>query len=113
MPEHINVELLQHRVGSLEEQQEEIKDVLKELTTAIHKLIIVDERQIQVALAMDRLSAANNKIEEHLKDLENRVNDLERSQPLQKQTSQWVIEAVKGAALLAVLFVASKSGLLQ
>lgn len=113
MVDHVSVELLHHRVGSLENQQDEIKEVLRELTTAIHKLIIVDERQIQAALAMDRLSASNDKLHERFDELADRVAAIERTQPMQKQTSQWVLEAIKGAALLAVIFVASQAGLMK
>ena len=108
-----NVELLHHRVGSLEDQQDEIKDVLKELTTAIHKLIIIDERQVQAALAMDRLSSSNEKLHERVDKIEDRVQVLETQQPMQKQTSQWVLEGVKGAAILAAMYVAAQAGLLH
>ncbi len=109
------IELLEHRVNSIDDSQDEMKTVLKELTAAIHKLVIVDERQVQAALALDRLSTRvdDNKkaTDESLRRLGERIGPLELAAPQQKQTSQWVTGGVIGMAVLAAQFVAAKVGL--
>lgn len=116
------IDLLEHRVNSINEAHDEIKDVLKELTVAIHKLVIVDERQVQAALAMDRLSKEIDRVERKVDDnkraadksierMGERIGPLELAVPQQRQVSQWVNGAVVGMAVLAAMFVASKAGL--
>jgi len=100
-----NVELMEHRIEMLEETHSEIKIVLKELTTAVNKLIIVDERQVQAAVALDRLTKNVDKAHE-------RIDSLERLVPETKQANQWVYEAVKALAVVAGVFVLKKSGVM-
>lgn len=118
-----SVELLDHRVTVLEENHEELKDVLKDLTIAIHKLVLVDERQVQAALAMDRLAGelrevraeakeAEKRVDESIKRMGARVGTLELAMPQQRQAAQWIYEGVKALAVVVCLFVLKKVGLL-
>jgi uncharacterized protein YukE len=118
-----NMELLDHRVTELEENHEELKDVLKDLTNAINKLAIIDEKQVQSALIMDRLSGeikdihkdireAKDKSDASFKRFGERLGAIELQMPKQAQTSQWVYDAVKAMAVIAGLFVLKKAGLL-
>jgi len=118
-----NIELLDHRVTVLEENHEELKDVLKDLTLAIHKLVLVDERQVQAALAMDRLAGELREVRTEFKEAEKRVEDsvkrmgarigaLELAAPQQRQTSQWIYDGVKALAVIVGLFVLKKAGLI-
>lgn len=118
-----NIELLDHRVTELEEDHEELKDVLKELTFAINKLVIVDERQVNAALALDRLAGELHetrsdlkelakKTEESIKRIGERIGALENAMPQQRQASQWVYDGVKALAVVACLVVLKKAGLM-
>lgn len=117
-----NMELLDHRVTVLEENHEELKDVLKDLTVAINKLVLVDERQVQAALALDRMAGemretkndvkeSKNHFDESIKRMGARVGAIELALPQQRQTSQWVYECVNALAVLAGLFVLKKVGM--
>jgi len=90
----------------------DLKDAIKELTNAIHKLAIIDERQIQSAITMDKLSAATDKAHSRIDGLtsefakalekakeenqlqratlEVRLANLEKAEPIQKKTTEWV-----------------------
>lgn len=109
------IELLEHRVNSIDDSQDEMKTVLKELTAAIHKLVIVDERQVQAALAMDRLST---RVDEHkkatddsLRRLGERIGPLELAAPQNRQAFGWVQGGVLALAVVTLQFVATKVGL--
>lgn len=104
--------LIEHRLASIEDSYADLKEAIKELTIAIRKLAIIDERQIQSALVMDKLSAAvdkaHNRIDgltsEFAKALEkaksdcaamqqgvsDRVSRLEQQAPIQNKTTEWV-----------------------
>jgi hypothetical protein len=58
------------RIKALHEDVSDMKDVLKELTAAINRLALVEERQAQTALALERAFAALTKVEDRLARLE-------------------------------------------
>lgn len=117
---HDPISLIEHRLSSVEESHSDLKDAIKELTMAINKLAIIDERQVQSALIMDKLSAAIDKAHsridgltsefakalekareecrQHREELDRRIVELEKAEPLQQQTSQWMLAAVWGFA---------------
>ena len=116
------IDLLEHRVNSINEAHDEIKDVLKELTVAIHKLVIVDERQVQAALAMDRLSKEIDRVERKVDDnkraadksierMGERIGPLELAAPQNRQAFGWVQGGVLALAVVTLQFVATKVGL--
>lgn len=77
----------------------EIKGSMKEMTIALNKLAIVEERQSQDRSALDRAFKG-------VADHEVRIKRLEQAQPLQQQTTDWVQKAlwlVVGAVISAVL----------
>ena len=103
-PEDGQVIGISARLESLHRDVGEMRDVLKELTVAINRLAVVEERQLQTAASLERAFKALEKVE-------NRVADLEKQAPLNKQSNKWMellLMAVAGAALS---FVAVKVGL--
>lgn len=97
------------RVENMASDISEIKGTMKEMSTAINKLAIVEERQAQDRGAMDRLFKG-----QVAHDI--RIKALEQAQPLQQQTTDWfsrVIWVVIGAVLAAVLslVVVDRSGI--
>lgn len=94
------------RMESLHSDVGEIKAALKDLTQAITKLALIEERQAQASLALERAFMAMSK-------LEDRVQELERAEPTNARTSEWVDRVVWSAAGLAAMFAAAKVGLLK
>jgi len=78
-----DIATLSARLQSLHSDVSEIKVVMRELTTAITKLALVEERQANVAAAQERMFTAIAK-------LEIRLAALERLEPTSTKASIWV-----------------------
>lgn len=97
--------LLAAKLEALHEDVIEVKGALQELSEAITKLALVEERQSQTAASLERAFVALEKIE-------TRVTAIERMQPDQRRTAKWMDRAVVAmVATLAAIF-AKKVGLL-
>lgn len=105
--------VLAHKVDAIHTDVNEMRVVLRDLTNAIIKLALVEERQSQFAVAQERAFKVLEKIEGKLDDLDKRVKDLEIGEPEQKRTSGWVTAAVWAAAGLAALIIMTKLGLMR
>lgn len=97
--------ILNHRVEAMHGDFSEMRSVLKELTAAINKLALVEERQTQFAEAQERAFKVIAKIEERLTALERRAPELQR-------TNVWIDRAVLAVIAIVFLFFAKKVGLL-
>ena len=98
------VQVIAHKLESLHGDVGDMKQVLRDLTTAVTKLAIVEERQGQAAISLERAFKVLEKVE-------GRLDALERREPMNTQTSEWVTRAVFAAAAVAVLYVARQAGL--
>lgn len=83
----------------------DMKDAIAQLSQAITKLAIVEERQAQTAEALERAFKLIGK-------LEDRMSDLEKAQPKTKETSAWVDRFILWAVMGVMGFVGAKIGLL-
>ena len=61
MPTPDTLALIDHRLSAIEDSHNDLKDAIKDLTVAINKLAVIDERQVQSALVLDKLSNAVDK----------------------------------------------------
>lgn len=83
------------KLMSLHEDVFEIKGALKDLTSAITKLALIEERQSVTNAALERAFGAISRVED-------RLSELERLQPINNQSRIWVerfVLALAGAAL--------------
>lgn len=83
----------------------DMKTALSELSKAITKLALVEERQAQTADAMERAFKAIGKIED-------RISVLEISAPKTKETNTWVDRFILGLVMAVMGFVGTKLGML-
>lgn len=112
MPESdINVVIT--RLGLLSEDVGELKETLRQIASAVTRLALVEERQMQTNEALSRAFKQIDKLDLKLTGIEQRLGTLERMQPLQQQTNGWVLTSVWIAAGAAVMFVAKKTGILS
>lgn len=129
-----NVQVLATKIEGLAQDMSEMKHGITKMADALTKLAIVEERQTQTILAQERAFKALERVEERqrthelvCKDqdkevrqliadsnerLSARVGELEKAEPMQKQTGKWVMAAVWGAAGLLAMFVAKQLGLM-
>ena len=101
------------RLGLLSEDVGELKEALRQIASAVTRLALVEERQMQTNEALSRAFKQIDKIDLKLTAVEQRLGALERMQPMQQQTNGWVLTAVWAAAGAAVMFVAKKTGILS
>ena len=112
MPEcDINVVIT--RLGILSDDVGELKETLRQIASAVTRLALVEERQMQTNEALSRAFKQIEKLDLKLTGIEQRLGTLERLQPLQQQTNGWVMTSVWIAAGAAVMFVAKKTGILS
>ena len=116
MQEDITAKLIVSRLDSIHQDLSEIRtsvrDSLKETREAVTKLGALETSYIAMSNSFDRLERRVDKAGDELKDLEKRVDALEKDVPLQKQIHKWILGAIYGAAIVAVSFVAKAVGLI-
>ena len=83
----------------------DMKTALNELSKAITKLALVEERQAQTADAMERAFKAIGKVED-------RLSALELAAPKTKETSVWVDRFILAAIVAVMGFAGTRLGLL-
>ena len=101
------------RLGLLSEDVGELKETLRQIASAVTRLALVEERQMQTNEALSRAFKALDKLDIKLVSVEQRIGSLERMQPQQQQTTTWVTTMLWAAAGAAVMFVAKKTGILS
>lgn len=95
-------ETMQAEIGSIRQSLAEVKNTMSKMADALERLARLEERHANTASALDRAFTA-------LTRLEARIEAIERQQPVQKLTSDWVINLVwavvgTGATLLVKHF---------
>ena len=117
------VQFIAARLDAFNSDIQEIKGVQKEMAANFTKLIVIEERQTATIAGLERAFKAVEKVEAKLEaytsanretcqalekenaDLAKRVVELEKSEPLQAQTSKWVLGALWGSLGLLAAFL--------
>ena len=99
-------------VGEIKVGMSDFRTGMKEMTKAITKLALVEERQTHASQAIERCFKAAERLQASLDKLDGRVAELERSEPSQNRAAEWVDRAVWAAASASVAMFAAKSGML-
>ena len=127
-----NMQVLATKIEGLAQDITEMRASVVKMTDALVKFAVIEERQTQTILAQDRITMTIDRVSIRLdahekssqlqekelraliadtaKDLNQRISVLEKSEPMQEQTSTWVRAAVWGAAGLLCLVVAKQLG---
>lgn len=100
-----DMDVLAVKLETLHGDVVEVKTALEKLSEAITKLALVEQRQSQIAEALERAFKAIGKIEE-------RLTSLEQTAPKSKETSQWVDRFVMGVIFAVFMLIGSKMGLI-
>lgn len=93
------------KIDMLHSDVVDMKTALNELSKAITKLALVEERQAQTADAMERAFRAISKIED-------RLSALEMAAPKNKETNAWMDRFILGLVIAIMGFVGVKVGVL-
>lgn len=94
--------VLSSKLQALHEDVSEMRGALKELTTAITKLALIEERQANTQAAQDRAFTAISNVEKRLAEIERiipsdlgeRLAALERKSPINDLSNKWVFGAI-------------------
>lgn len=84
--------------------KESTRDSMKEIASAINKLVQLEERQSHASDNFARVTT-------QLDNIQKRVEELEKQEPLQRLTSKWMMSVVWTAAGAAVYLAAKFLGL--
>ena len=125
------MQVLSTKIENLGEDIGEMKNGITALAAAVTKLAVVEERQTHMILAQERAFKSLERVEqrqsEHEKAcrqqekdlaylvstttalLSTRIDILEKAEPLQAQTSKWILTAVWGSLAFLVAFVFNKA----
>ena len=117
------VQFIAARLDAFNSDIQEIKGVQKEMAANFTKLIVIEERQTATMAGLERAFKALERMDTKLEayttanretcqalerensDLAKRVVELEKSEPLQAQTSKWVLGALWGSLGLLAAFL--------
>lgn len=120
------VQFIAARLDAFNSDIQEIKGVQKEMAANFTKLIVIEERQTATMAGLERAFKALERMDTKLEsyttanrettqslekesaDLARRVVELEKSEPLQAQTSKWVVAAVWGSLALLAGFIVQR-----
>ena len=128
-----NVQVLATKIDRLGDDVSEMRASVVKMADAFVKFAVIEERQTNTIMAQDRIAVALDRLSLRLdahekscviqekelralsadtaKDLSQRIDALEKADPMQEQAGKWVMAAVWGAAGLLALFVAKQLGL--
>lgn len=93
-----DVSLLSARLQTLHTDVSDIKGTLKDLTSAINKLALVEERITNAVAAQERSFKA-------IERLEHRIDTLEKAQVTSDATSKWVDRGIVAAMAAIATFI--------
>ena len=99
------ITVLSTRLEALHGDVGEIKSAMNNLSAAITKLALVEERQAVTNAALERAFVAIKAVEDRVLEVEKKLPDISRS-------SVWVDRGIWAAAAAAVMYVAKKVGLI-
>ena len=98
------IQVIAVRLDNLHEDVSGMRDVLRELASAVTKLAVIEERQTQSAQALERAFKVLEKVE-------CRLDTIEKSQPMQQQSTDWINRGMWAAVGVLAIFVLKKVGL--
>lgn len=93
-----DITVLSTRIQTLHTDVADIKGTLKDLTTAINKLALVEERISNAVAAQERTFKALEKMEE-------RIEKLEKLQVMSDNTNKWVDRGIVAALAAVATFI--------
>lgn len=92
------------RLEALQKDVSEIKEATRKMAEALERLARLEERQSNISTSLERAFSIIGKVQD-------RVTNLELSQPVQRIANNWVFDSAKVLAGAFVMFLLKKSGI--
>ena len=108
MNDELTTQLIVNRLESI---ASDVKDSLKETQAISLKITALETSQRSLSNNLDRIERQVDEERRDRKDLERRIDVLEKEAPMTKQIHKWIISAVTAAVALVLGFVAKAVGL--
>ena len=112
--DNLNV-IMAERLSSIHSDMGDLKDTVKEslkdISSAMNKLVQIEERVAHTNQNYERLVRENEKVVDTLIKMDRRIDTIEKDMPMQKQVTKWFLTAVWSAAAAAVYFVGKMTGI--
>lgn len=93
----VTIQVIAERINTMQNDVSDLKDTIrdsmKEMSAAITKLVQMEERQISLNRSHERLSSYHDKMLDKADSIEKRLVELEKAEPMQKRTSEWIEKA--------------------
>ena len=110
----MNIHIVADRIsllhGDITELKDSMKESMREMAIAVNKLVQVETRQEAINQAYIQVCNQLEKETEKREKLEERVDAIEREQPMMKQVVHWAMYAVGVICLAAATFVGKAVG---
>jgi autonomous glycyl radical cofactor GrcA len=112
--EDMNIHIVADRIsllhGDITELKDSMKESMREMAIAVNKLVAVEIRQEAINQAYVQVTSQLEKEIIKRESLENRVDALEKDQPMTKQVVSWIMWGVGSIVVAAVTFIAKSVG---
>ena len=112
--EDMNIHIVADRIsllhGDITELKDSMKESMREMAIAVNKLVAVEIRQEAINQAYVQVTSQLEKEVIKRETLENRVDALEKDQPMTKQVVSWIMWGVGSIVVAAVTFIAKSVG---
>ena len=112
--EDMNIHIVADRIsllhGDITELKDSMKESMREMAIAVNKLVAVEIRQEAINQAYVQVTSQLEKEVIKRESLENRVDALEKDQPMTKQVVSWIMWGVGSIVVAAVTFIAKSVG---
>lgn len=96
-----DIALLSVKFDTLHQDVSEIKFAIREMTSAVNKLAVIEERLAVAVNSQERAFKA-------IKEIDGRVSELERRAPLNDKTTVWIDRSVMFIVGLTAMFIFDK-----
>lgn len=110
------MQIISDRIGLLHkdigELKDSMKDSMRDVAVAVNKLVAIETRQEAINQAYKQVLTQLEKEQDKREKLENRLDLIEREQPMNKQVVKWILYAVGAICVAAATFVGKAVGLM-
>jgi len=107
---HIIADRISLLHGDITELKDSMKESMREMAIAVNKLVAVEIRQEAINQAYVQVTSQLEKEIVKRETLENRVDALEKDQPMTKQVVSWIMWGVGSIVVAAVTFITKSVG---
>lgn len=112
----VTVQVIAERIDNLNDHisdlRDSMRDSMQKMTNAVEKLVRIEEGQMHMMQAHERLALQLDKHEDRCRELEMRVDSLEKDVPMNALIRKWFLSAIWGIVGLVGMFAAKFMGLM-